>query len=493
MRRNPAALADDIFDLLIIGGGIFGAGAARDAALRGLRVALVERADFASGTSSRSSKLIHGGFRYLEQYDFALVAESSRERRILREIAPHRVKPLPLLLPVYRGGERPLWLLRLGMTLYDLLAMYGNVERHRTLSQKQACALEPTLQADGLRGVIRFFDCQEDDARFCVDNVLHAAKLGAACVNYCEVTGFAAENGRITLARAIDRLSGTELEIRARVFINAAGPWVDRVAALAPTSDGRLPRLSPTKGVHILLPRLTQSHGVFFQGRRDGRMMFVLPWHDRTLVGTTDTDFHGDPASVYPAAADVDYLLAEAAALFPGAGLKSSDVIAAFAGIRPLLASNTANPSARSRDHQILRQGENLLSLAGGKYTTYRLIAQQTIDAAYGIMGRKPRACTTATTPIPDDRPRMSGEKIADSPPVFASDIEHAAREEMAITVDDVMSRRTGLALSRFGGADVAARVAEIMAPPLGWEDARRQAAVAEYGAERRRSIGFEE
>jgi glycerol-3-phosphate dehydrogenase len=464
MQRNLSALADGVFDLLIIGGGIFGGGIARDAALRGLRVALVEQHDFASGTSSRSSKLIHGGFRYLEQRAFALVAESTRERRILQDIAPHRVRPLPFLLPVYRGDPRPLWLMRLGMTLYDVLALYRNPAAHRKFSPARTLATEPGLDPNNLRGAIHFYDCQEDDARFCIDNLLHAAALGAVCANYCEVTGFSALDGKINSATVTDHLGAGTFDIRARAFINAAGPWVERVAGLLPpTQPGDLPRLSPTKGVHILLPRITQSHGIFFQGRHDGRMLFILPWNDCTMVGTTDTDFKGDPADVRADVSDVEYLLAEVRSLFPNCGLTASDVITTFAGIRPLLRSDTSTPSARSREHSILRRGENLLSIAGGKYTTYRLIAEQVVDAAYGILGCRPAACRTAKTPLPDFRPATAGERIAENPEIFASDVTQAVSEEMASSVEDVMRRRTGLALSRSGGPAVAERVARIM------------------------------
>src|SRR5258706_14341525 len=218
MVRNPGSLANSTFDVLVIGGGIVGAGIARDAALRGLRVGLVEKDDFASGTSSRSSKLIHGGFRYLEQYAFGLVAEACRERRILREIAPHLVNPLPLLMPVYEGDRRPLWLMRVGMTLYDLLAMYGNAAPHRYLPVQQAMAAEPAMRSDGLRGAIRFYDCQEEDARFCVENILHAADLGAACANYCAVTEFLKHGDQLVTAKGSDGITGGQLEVTAKCF-----------------------------------------------------------------------------------------------------------------------------------------------------------------------------------------------------------------------------------------------------------------------------------
>ncbi|HET6251413.1 MAG TPA: glycerol-3-phosphate dehydrogenase/oxidase [Tepidisphaeraceae bacterium] len=488
MQRNLATLADNTFDLLIIGGGIFGAGVARDAALRGLSVALVEQNDFASGTSSQSSKLIHGGFRYLEQYDFALVAESCRERRILREIAPHRVKPLPLLLPVYKNDARPLWKLRLGMTLYDLLAMYRNVAAHRTLSAGDALALEPTLRPDNLQGAILYYDCQEDDARFCIDNILHAVELGATCANYCEVIGFNQNDGTLTSAVVRDHLGKRSFEIKARAFVNAAGPWV-RKTALAAGHGFKLPRLSPTKGVHLLLPQLTQSHGIFFQGSRDSRMMFALPWNDCTLIGTTDTDFRGDPGDVHPNRQDVEYLLAESNALFPGRHLTPGDVVTSFAGVRPLLGSRTNEPSSRSRSHEISRTCENMLSLAGGKYTTYRLIAQRTVDAIFQILDLKPRLCTTGKCPMPDFRPPPEGERISDSPLVHQSDVQSAVRNEMAQSVEGVMRRRVGLTLSAVGNSmKTIEAVAGIMGPLMGWSEEQCRKSIDAYLHEMQRN-----
>ena len=257
MNRDLTTLSGQFFDVLVVGGGIFGAGVARDAALRGLRVGLIEKADFASGTSSRSSKLIHGGFRYLEQRDFRLVFEASRERQILQRIAPHLVRPLPYLFPIFEGGPISLTKLRLGMSLYDGLALYRNVARHRTLSAKRVMDMEPALSKRGLRGAVSFYDCQEDDARFCVEHILHATELGATCLNYCALTGFVTREDRIVAARVRDETSGSAFEIAARVFVNATGPWVERVCALTPF-DATTVHLSPTKGVHLVVPRLTR-------------------------------------------------------------------------------------------------------------------------------------------------------------------------------------------------------------------------------------------
>jgi len=483
MIRATAGLAQEIFDLLIIGGGIIGAGVARDAAQRGLRVALVEQADFASGTSSRSSKLIHGGFRYLEQYAFGLVAESCRERRILLDTAPHLVHPVEFLLPVYTGDPHSLLAMRLGMTLYDLLARYRNTAPHRTLSAAAALRMEPNLRSTGLRGAIAFYDCQEDDARLCMDVLAHAAELGAQCANYCRVDKLLVRGAAVEGATVTDVLSGTSFAIRARAFINAAGPWVEGVSAWGP--GGRQVTLSRTKGTHILLPGLTQGHGVFFQSRQDRRMIFVIPWLDCTLVGTTDTDFPGAPELVHPAEADIHYLLERARAVLPGCAVERGAVLTAFAGVRPLLGSVQAAPSARSREHKLVRQGQNLLTIAGGKYTTFRAIAAQGVDGAFAMLGRRPPPCRTAREPIPDRTPAPGGICLADTPAVFESAVRFACQQRMAQSVSDMMWRRTGLALSRHGGPVVAAQVGRIMGELLRWSPAAQEASVENYLAER--------
>jgi glycerol-3-phosphate dehydrogenase len=268
------------------------------------------------------------------------------------------------------------------------------------------------------------------------------------------------------------------------VFINAAGPWVESVADLTPFNGERV-ALSPTKGVHLVLPRLTKSNGVFFQAKRDGRMMFVIPWGGYSLVGTTDTDFHGAPDDIRAEPADIEYLLTEARAVLPGVAINESDIITTFAGVRALLRSEKISPSARTREHKIARHGENLLSIAGGKYTTYRAIAEQVVDSVYPILGSPRKRCVTAETSLPQHRPPPSGEKIAESPVVYASDIVHACSHEMAMTVSDMMRRRTSLALSRHGGVETAAVVARMMKPILGWSEARASENLQHYAEER--------
>jgi len=458
---------------------------ARDAALRGLRVALIEKSDFASGTSSRSSKLIHGGFRYLQQRDFRLVFEACRERQILQRIAPHRVRPLPFLFPIYQGGDISLTKLRLGMSLYDWLALRRNVAAHRTISAERALMNEPSLARQGLRGAVVFYDCQEDDARFCIDQILHAAELGASCINYCKLTGFVTREDRIVAARVRDEVGSCMFEISARVFINAAGPWVEQVCGLTPF-DSRAARLSPAKGIHLVMPRLTRQHAIVFEARSDHRILFVIPWGECSLVGTTDTNFDGDPDQARVAPADVEYLLTEARALFPDAALSESDVITTTVGIRAVASSTVASPSARSREHRLVRTGQNLLSIIGGKYTTHRRIAQETVDAACGLLGVPALPCRTAEVSLPNRRPAAGGEKLLSAPEIYASDILHACRQEMVVTLEDVMRRRTPLALSGAGGLEAASHVAKIMAPVMGWNDNEARAQVERYIEERK-------
>lgn len=483
MRRDLQALANQAFDLLVIGGGITGAGIARDAALRGLRVALVEKADFASGTSSRSTKLIHGGFRYLEQGAFGLVHEACRERRILQDIAPQLVKPVAFLLVVYDGDARPLWKVRLGMTLYDLLAAYRNPGRHETLAADRARKLEPALAVAGLRGAVKFYDCQEDDARFCMANILQAADCGAVCANYCEVTGFDRQEDRIVATRVRDVIGGAAFVIRARVVVNAAGPWVEQVDQLAPLPGTPL-RLSVTKGVHLVVPRLTSQFGLFFQARRDRRLIFIVPWLEGSIIGSTDTDFRGDPAAAATDDADIEYLLGEVNTLLPGRNLTPAAIVTTFAGVRPLLASGS-DPSARSREHQIQQRGTNLLSIAGGKYTTYRSMAAEAVEAVGRCLDVRLPGCLTATTPLPDFRPAPGGEQLAAAPLVYESDIRHACEHEMAVRLSDVMRRRTLLALTPLGGEALARRVAAIMMPLRGWDESETERQVQQYLAER--------
>jgi glycerol-3-phosphate dehydrogenase len=298
------------------------------------------------------------------------------------------------------------------------------------------------------------------------------------CVNYCELSGFVRSGEKIVAATVVDQIGHESAEVRAKCFINAAGPWVDRVAGLAGAGNSYL---KPTKGVHILLPKLTEHHAIAFQAKRDGRIMFVLPWNDCSIVGTTDTDYSGEPDDVRADAADIEYIFAEVRALFPDAKVDYGDIITTFAGLRPLLNSaNGSKPSARTREWQIIHHGPNFMSIAGGKYTTYRAEAETIVDELLRKLGTKARQCVTDKTPLPLGSSEADS-LIAAAPRVYASDIRRACEEEMATSVDDVMRRRTSLALSRFGGAEIAATVARIMSPCLGWSDAQMRTSLQDY------------
>ena len=391
MRRNLDALTAEDFDLLVIGGGITGAGVALDAVLRGLRVALIDKGDFASGTSSVSSKLVHGGLRYLEHGDFGLVYEAMRERRRLLHNAPHLVRPLRFVLPFYDGARVPSWKQRLGLLLYDLLAGPGNLHRSRAFPLPRLHHEFPGLQTHQLRGGAEFFDAQMDDARLCVEVVRTAALNGAVVANYVEVVAFEKEAGLIRGVRALDRLAGRELSIRARQTLNAAGPWGDAVRRLAGDAAG--PALRPTKGVHVLAPGRGLTAAFLLLHPDDGRVFFVIPWLGKTLLGTTDTLCDEPPDAVSVAPADVDYLLRGLNHYFQPS-LSPTDLLGSFVGVRPLIRARQGEPSALSREFTVSASLSGLLTVSGGKYTTYRRMAEVAVDMAARRLALR-RRCRT--------------------------------------------------------------------------------------------------
>jgi glycerol-3-phosphate dehydrogenase len=398
MRRRLDALGEGgRFDLLVLGGGITGAGVALDATLRGLRVALIDKGDFAGGTSSLSSKLVHGGLRYLEHGAFALVYEALHERARLLRNAPHLAWPLPFVVPFYRGARLPPWKWRAGLLLYDLLAGPGNLRRSRPLPARRLRADFPGLRRQGLLGGASFCDAQMDDARLCVEVVRTAARHGAVVANYVEAVAFEYEAGQVAGVRAHDRLGGRELRLRARVVLNATGPWADRVRRLAGEGGGE-PLLAPTKGVHLVAPGRGLTTAFLFLHPRDGRVFFVLPWLNKTLLGTTDTEYAGAPDDAAVTAEDVDYLLEGynhhlSPALGPG------DLLNSFVGLRPLVLSPPGRPSARSREYRLAAGPSGLLTAAGGKYTTYRHMAEVVTDEVVRRLGLR-RPCRTRAFPL---------------------------------------------------------------------------------------------
>lgn len=543
------ALGAERWDLLVVGAGITGAAAARDAAGRGLRVALVDAGDLGCGTSSRSSRLIHGGLRYLETGELRLVFEASAERRRLLELASHLVHPLPFLFPVFRGGPVGFRRLQAGMWLYDGLSLFRNIARHRMLSRARALEEEPGLRADGLAGAALYYDAAVDDARLTLANARGAHEAGAAVVPHARVVGFLRGDGGISGARVRDGLAAQAepVEVRARVVLNATGPWSDSVRTLADPSAA--PRLRPTKGVHLMVrrERLGNRRAITFQSPVDGRVMFVLPWGEHTYVGTTDTDFSGSPAEVRAEEADVRYLLDSANGLFPEARLTGDDVLSTWAGVRPLLAPRQrAGPGrtagATSREHEIWRDRGGLLNIAGGKLTTYRVMAKQVVDHAARALkeqGVESGSSPTADLPLPGDphEPwddflprvvRMAGaaglpagvaehlarsygeeaervlalarsepdlaERILPGHPYLWAEVVHAVRAEMALTLADVLVRRTHLFYEAAdGGVEVADAVARRMAgePGIGWDHAEVARQVGTYRREVEGSRGF--
>ncbi len=492
--RTRERLARDQFDVLIVGGGINGAGIARDAALRGLSVALIERDDFASGTSSRSSRLVHGGVRYLEHGFFHLVFESSRERRILLMTAPHLVKPLQFTWPVYRGARIPRWKLNAGLWLYDLLAAFRNVARHRSLSAPQVLAEEPMLKRDGLKGGATYFDAATNDARLTIANVIDAVEAGAAALNHAEVTSLTFERGRVSGATIRDRFTQQTVELRARAVVNATGPWTDAVSRIE--SPSSRPAVLGTKGVHVAVPveRIGNHAAVTMLAHADQRVMFVLPGGTHTIIGTTDTHTEERPDQVRATRADVQYLLDAANAYFPEAKLTSEDVVCAWAGIRPLIAGgNAGDPAGASREHKISVGPRGVIAVTGGKLTTFRSMSEEVVDRVQRYLGQARTPSETATRLLPGDIVRpvagfARGEALVQGLPYTTDDVADAADHEFACTIADVLVRRTHLAFeTRDHGISVAPRVAEQLARRLDWSAMDAARAIDEYTAEVKR------
>ena len=391
MKRTVEALRDGTFDLLVLGGGISGAGVALDAALRGFRVALIDKGDFASGTSSASSKLVHGGLRYLEHGNFRLVFEALHERRRLLGNAPHLVHPLRFVLPFYEGARVPPWKWRVGLTLYDLLAGRGNLRRHRASTTPRLLGEFPGLRRTGLLGGAEYSDAQMDDARLCLEVVRSAAGHGACVANYVEAAAFERQGGAITGVRARDQVGGAEFVIGARQVVNATGPWLDAVCRLA-GGDG-IPHLQPTKGVHLITADRGLTAAFLFLHPEDGRVFFVIPWLGKTLIGTTDTWCDAPADGLGVSAEETDYLLRAFNHYF-APPLAPGDVLGRFAGLRPLLRAGPGSPASASRDFHLFEAPSGLLSVGGGKYTTYRHIAEVVTDRVAARLGSRRRGRT---------------------------------------------------------------------------------------------------
>jgi len=534
-----AGLDGAALDAVVIGGGMAGAGVARDLALRGASVALFEKGDFASGTSSKSSKLIHGGLRYLELGDFKLVRESLREKKTLERLAPHLVRPLPFLVPIYRGAPRGLITVRIGMWLYDLLTPGKTTERYRVLRPVDTLTMEPSVRAEDLRGAGYYFDdLLLYPERLCLENVLSAARHGARAFNYCEVEEFVHGRRGIEGVKVRDLLSGQVQLVRATTIVNCAGPWVDRVRAMAKVAD-RSPRVvRTTKGIHCLLPRMTDR--AVYLSARDERMIFVIPWREFSLVGTTDTDFEGDPDRLWATREEVTYLLEEVAKVLPDKRATFDNVSYTYAGVRPLSFEPGASASKVSRDHKVIPEGPDgrFFSVTGTKLTCFRSLAEDVGNRVMGALGRRLASRTAQLALDGTDEgvgkiearvwmdvseemaatglsrgtlrtlvetygrayPRVLelGRKLPDgferlcpSNPEIVAQLHHALREELAVSLQDVLLRRTGIGQSRCQGLDCAESIAGRMAELGGWSKRRLDAELEAYSQHVERSRRF--
>lgn len=468
-----AALSAQPLDLLIIGGGIVGAGVARDAALRGLKVGLVEQHDFAFGTSSRSSRLLHGGLRYLAQGRIGLVHEASVEKKVVHQIAPHLAEPLPFVFPTYRDNRHwLLWQLKIGVKIYDLLCGGRNLGNSTWLSRAEVLARVPGLRQDGLTGAVRYYDGFTNDARLTLDTLRSAARAGAWVLNYCRFRE-ARRAGAEWACDVEDRLGQQALTLRARAIVNAAGPWAEQL----PHSRVKL-RL--TKGIHLVVDRArlpVTDTVVMTEGKR---ILFAIPWGERTILGTTDTDYDGPLDSVLADAQDVAYVLQVTNHVFPGAHLKPADVLSTWAGLRPLIADPNGRPSDISRSHEIRNPEPGWWDVAGGKLTTYRLMAEQTVDRVIREQRFRAAPCRTATEPLlPASETRGLSGLLP--PPFDRAVVEHCVTSEWAVHLDDVMLRRTSWHYYHPDAAARAHTMAAWMAALLGWSEEQRVAELDRY------------
>lgn len=492
-----------IFDLLVIGGGITGAGVARDAAMRGLEIALVEKDDFASGTSSRSSRLIHGGIRYLEHLQLGMVRESVRERETLLRIAPHLVHPLEFTWPVYRGARISRKKLRLALGVYSLLAR--RVVFPRIHSADAVLAREPSIQSRELKGGASYTDAATDDSGLTLANILSAQSHGAVTLNHTEALRQISRDKNEWLVKVRDGPSEMDTEVRARVVLNATGPWRLNLERRWP--QFRLQRRG-SKGAHIALPRdrVGNRGAVTLISPDDGRVMFVLPDRHLTIVGTTDTWTDESPDEVRASSSDAEYLLNAVAAYFPDARLTESDIVSAWAGIRPLADWDPdKNPSDISREHRITQNGAGLMTVSGGKLTTYRAMAAEIVDQVERELGRKPSPCTTSEEELPGrDRAERIAEIAAADPalaeplieglPYTCAELRYAIENEMALTLSDLLMRRTRIAFDLPDhGVRIAPRVVEAVAPSARWSEYSQRVQLEAYIGDVARVFGAAE
>jgi glycerol-3-phosphate dehydrogenase len=540
-KNNLALLGSEYFDVLVVGGGVTGAGVALDAVARGYKVALVEKTDFASGTSSKSTKLLHGGIRYLPNFDFPLVHEALTERGILMRIAPYLAQPLGFVLPIYEGDRHPVglpfttpggiglgFILDIGLWLYDILAGRRNIKRHRHLSRAKVLQMAPALVQKGLKDGYIYYDGQTNDARLTMAIILTAAQYGAVITNYTEVTSFVLEEGKVRGARVCDRLENKELTVRARYVVNATGVFSEEVEHL--TGEEPQVNIEPSKGVHLVFAREDVKLGdyaIVLPETDDKRILFIVPWQSRAIFGTTDTGT-GDLNHPLASQQDIAYLLAHLNR-YLSVHLTEKDIISTYAGYRPLVRPGKGSghsPAKLSRTHAVLEGSTGIVTIVGGKMTTYRRMAQDTVDvlskrdgsipvhptqdlplygsagwpavqhdlkvkgAALGLsrqtlehLGRSYGAAAMSIVKLVENDASL-GRLLIDDLPYIRAEVVHACRNEMAMTPYDVLARRTAITLEdRQRGLGMIDDVAALMAAELGWSPEQQQSMVESFRA----------
>ncbi|HEV7375744.1 MAG TPA: glycerol-3-phosphate dehydrogenase [Pyrinomonadaceae bacterium] len=527
MRRNLSDIENHSFDLIVIGAGINGAGIARDAAMRGLKVLILDKGDIASGTTSWSTRLIHGGLRYLEHGEVGLVRESLRERERLLYIAPHLVKPLSLLIPIYEEGRRSKLAIRAGMIVYDLLSFDKSLDRHRMLSREEAVVRAPGLDTKGLNGAAIYYDAQVEYAeRLVLENILSAQKHGAHILTYARVDEFIVQERSVRGVKFTDLTGNTVHKAHAPVTLNVSGPWVDEV--LSRTGHRVARQIGGTKGSHIIVEKFPGAPvcALYAEAREDGRPFFIIPWNDLYLIGTTDLAYNDDLDRVEASEAEIDYLIRETNRLIPSARLERDSILYTYSGIRPLPYLSEEDTARITRRHFIRDHGPTLggfVSIIGGKLTTYRNLSEQAVNLIFKKLKRRLVKCATAREKLPgamcedfrlfsqrfkaeSDLPEAGRERLLRIYGTRASEVlKVAARDaellkpfspetgaigaevlfsfqcELAETLTDCLMRRTLVGLDRTAGLDGAEAAARLARKYLGWTEERAAREVSEY------------